>query len=86
MKQLLTVTIFLTSIFAFADSKDIAGLLNDERTCSCNALPANLPVVGLFHTSHWGTSALKVFSINDSNPMNSCTQLLKQLQKTEICN
>ncbi len=88
MKKLVLVSVFLISSITFADSTDIANQINADKSCVCNGLPANLPVVGLFHTSNWGTSALKVFPIhefNDPSAMDKCLQLLKQLQEIEIC-
>lgn len=37
-----------------------------QTSCVCTEFPANLPVVGLFHKSDWGTSALELFRINEN--------------------
>ncbi|MBC7457587.1 MAG: hypothetical protein H7235_04870 [Bdellovibrionaceae bacterium] len=78
--------ISIVSTCAFANPISIADKLNSEVSCRCNGLPANLPVVGLFQTSHWGTSALKVFSVDDPQAQEKCQMLLKQLQEISVCN
>lgn len=85
MKYLILISIFSLSNFTKAESS-IEDQVNADRSCVCNGLPGNLPVVGLFHKSNWGTSALKVFSIDDPQAQNKCQQLLKQLKEIDVCN
>ncbi|MBI3299845.1 MAG: hypothetical protein HYZ75_16890 [Elusimicrobia bacterium] len=63
-----------------------------EASCACNPYPSNWPVVGLFHTSQWGTSALKLFevrvpgdeaSLKDS--VAQCDLLWTKLSQSGIC-
>jgi hypothetical protein len=73
------------SINTFANPTIIADKINADKSCGCTGFPANLPVVALIHTSNWGTSFLKVFSVDDPNGHEKCLQLLKQLKGIEVC-
>ena len=44
-----------------------SNVVQAQTSCVCTEFPANLPVVGLFHKSDWGTSALELFRISESS-------------------
>lgn len=60
-------------------------------SCQCNTYPANWPVVGLFHSSQWGSSALRLFSVKPGDKasvdagMSQCEQLLDLMQRLDVC-
>ncbi|MGZ3774993.1 MAG: hypothetical protein ACXVCY_13980 [Pseudobdellovibrionaceae bacterium] len=85
MKKIGFFLVVFTSIYTLADTSTVADKINAENSCACNGLPGNIPVVGLFHKSKWGTSALKVFNIDDPKAEYKCLELLNQLKAFEVC-
>lgn len=85
MKKIGFFLVITMCINTFAGAKTIADKVDANKKCVCNGLAANLPIVGLFHTSKWGTSALKVFSADDPTALDKCFQLLNQLKEIEVC-
>jgi hypothetical protein len=88
MKYLVFLFLICISNPAFcgpAINQSVADSVNGDSTCSCNGLPANLPIVGLFHRSQWGTSLLQAFSIDDPKAQEECLNLKEELVKLRIC-
>ena len=88
MKYLVFLFLICISNQAFsapAINQSVADSINGDSTCSCNGLPANLPIVGLFHGSKWGTSLLQAFSIDDPKAQEKCLNFKEELIKIGIC-
>jgi hypothetical protein len=81
MKLVITLTTFILTVSA----------VNAEN-CSCNAFPGNRPIIGLFHESEWGASALLKIPVDPFSEdsvkkgVAICEQWKNYLVKIEICN